>query len=70
MSDTAIDREAMGRLATALTFISGADHPTVKALKVAAESGTETDIRKARAAFLKLRGSERNAALAMIGDMD
>jgi len=61
-----IDREAMGRLANALGFICGADHPTTVALRTAAESGSESDIKKARAAFLKLKHSDRNAALAML----
>ena len=44
MDETTIDREAMGQLANALTFICGADHPTTIALKAAAESGTERDM--------------------------
>ncbi|MDH3703065.1 MAG: hypothetical protein OEU46_17300 [Alphaproteobacteria bacterium] len=46
MADVQIDRDAMGRLAKALTFICGADDPTVAALKAAAESGTDKDIRR------------------------
>jgi hypothetical protein len=68
LDELKIDRAAMGRLAKALTFIVGADHPTTKALKVAAESGTDSDIKKARTAFMKLRTSERNAALTMVKD--
>lgn len=68
MEETAIDRAAMGRLAKALAFICGADHPTTTALKVAAESGSERDIKKARALFLQLKPGDRKAALAMIGD--
>lgn len=66
MDDTKIDREAMGRLAKALAFICGGDHPTTVALKTAAESGNERDIRNARALFLKLKSSDRAAALAML----
>ena len=33
MDEGTIDREAMGRLAKALVFICGADHPTTVALK-------------------------------------
>ncbi len=66
MDDTKIDREAMGRLAKALAFICGGDHPTTVALKSAAESGNERDIRNARALFLKLKSSDRAAALAML----
>ncbi len=68
MDETKIDRAAMGRLAKALSFICGADHPTTIALKVAAESGSDADIKKARALFLKLRPSDRNAALTMLKD--
>lgn len=66
MTDTAIDREAMGRLAKALTFICGANHPTTLALKAAAETGTDRDIKNARALFLKMKPGDRRAALAMI----
>ena len=45
MDESTIDREAMGQLANALTFICGADHPTVAAMKKAVASGTERDIR-------------------------
>ena len=48
MEEVKIDREAMGRLAKALAFICGPDDPTTVALKVAAESGSEKDITKAR----------------------
>jgi len=65
MDESTIDREAMGRLAKALVFICGADHPTTVALKAAAES---RDLKAARAAFLKLKSGERKAALAMLGD--
>jgi hypothetical protein len=67
MDEGTIDREAMGRLAKALVFICGADHPTTVALKAAAESGSARDIKAARAAFLKLKSGERKAALAMLG---
>jgi hypothetical protein len=68
MDETTIDRDAMGRLAKALVFICGADHPTTVALKAAAETGSARDIKTARAAFLKLKQRERRAALAMIQD--
>ncbi|NJO24420.1 MAG: hypothetical protein HC868_17790 [Sphingomonadales bacterium] len=58
----------MGRLAQALTFICGAEHPTTVALRTAAESGTEKDIKAARALFLRLKPNERRSALAMIQD--
>ena len=68
MADVQIDRDAMGRLAKALTFICGADDPTVAALKAAAESGTDKDIKKARTMFLKMKPGDRQAALTMLAD--
>ena len=68
MEETKIDRAAMGRLAKALVFICGADHATTIALKAAAESGSERDIKKARALFLKLKPGDRRAALTMLAD--
>ena len=68
MDETKIDREAMGRLAKALAFICGADHPTTVALKAAAESGGDRDIKNARVLFLRLKQSDRRAALAMLDD--
>jgi hypothetical protein len=67
-SETSIDRTTMGRLSKALAFICGADHPTTLALKSAAEKGTEQDIKKARALFLRLKPGDRKAALNMIED--
>lgn len=63
-----IDRAAMGRLAKALDFICGPTHATTLALKAAAESGTEQDIKKARTLFLRLKPSDRQAALSMLSD--
>ena len=68
MGETAIDRAAMGRLAKALAFICGANHSTTVALKAAAESGSERDIKKARALFLKLKPGDRRAAMTMLDD--
>ncbi len=68
MDETTIDRGAMVRLAKALVFICGPEHPTTVALKLAAESGSERDIKGARALFLKLKQSERRAAFAMLED--
>jgi hypothetical protein len=68
MDETTIDRAAMGRLAKALTFICGPDHPTTVALKIAAESGSDRDIKTARNLFLKLKPGDRRAALAMLGE--
>lgn len=68
MTEPTIDREAMGRLARALTFICGAEHPTTVALRTAAESGSEKDIKAARTLFLRLKPNERKSALAMLQD--
>ena len=68
MEEKAIDHATMGRLAKALVFICGPDHPTTVALKAAAESGSERDIKNARALFLRLKPGDRRAALAMLGD--
>jgi hypothetical protein len=67
MDEMAIDPEAMGRLAKALAFI-GVDHPTTMAHKTAAESGAERDIKNARTLFLRLKPSDRRAALTMLSD--
>jgi hypothetical protein len=68
MDETSIDRDAMGKLAQALSFICGADHPTTVALKTAAESGLDRDIKAARTLFMRLKQSDRRAALTMLQD--
>jgi hypothetical protein len=68
MDEKAIDRAAMGRLATALAFICGADHPTTVALQLASDTGTAKDIKAARTLFLRLKPAERRAALTMVDD--
>ncbi|MDX2258807.1 MAG: hypothetical protein NW205_07815 [Hyphomicrobiaceae bacterium] len=68
MDETKIDAAAMGRLAKALAFICGAENPATVALKRASESGADKDIKAARAAFLKLKSSDRRAAFAMLED--
>ncbi|MCB1522208.1 MAG: hypothetical protein KDJ37_16780 [Hyphomicrobiaceae bacterium] len=68
MDEKTIDRVAMGRLAKALAFICGADHPTTAALAKASETGTDRDIKAARKLFLALKPGDRRAALTMIGD--
>jgi hypothetical protein len=68
VTEPAIDRDAMGRLAKALAFICGAEHPTTVALRTASETGAEKDIKAARALFLRLKPNERRSALAMIQD--
>ncbi len=66
MEEAKIDRAAMGRLAKALDFICGPDHPTTVALKAAAESDSEQDIKKARTLFLSLKLGDRRAAWTML----
>ncbi len=68
MEEVKIDPAAMGRLAKALSFICGPDHPTTVALAAAAESGTEKDIKNARVLFLRLKPGDRRAALTMLAD--
>ena len=68
MEEATIDRAAIERLAKALAFVCGPDHPTTVALRTAAESGSEKDIKSARALFLKLKPGDRRAALTMLGD--
>ncbi len=68
MEETKIDQAAMGRLAKALAFICGPDNLTAVALKAAAESGSEQDIKKARTLFLRLKPGDRRAALNMLAD--
>jgi hypothetical protein len=68
MEETTLDRAAMGRLAKALVFICGPDHPTTVALRAAAESGSERDIKNARTLFLRLKPGDRRAALAMLDE--
>ena len=70
MDETKIDQAAMGRLAKSLAFICGADHPTTLALKLAAESGTAKDVKAARTLFLRLKSTERRAAMTMLADDD
>ena len=68
MEESKFDHAAMGRLAKALAFICGPEHLTTVALKAAAESGSERDIKKARTMFLKLNPGDRRAALTMLAD--
>ncbi len=68
MEKATIDSAAMGRLAKALVFICGPSHPTTVALRAAAESGSERDIKNARALFLRLKPGDRRAALTMLDD--
>lgn len=68
MSETKIDRETIGRLANALAFICKPDDPAVVAMKQAAQTGTDKDIKAAYALFLKVNPSHRAAALNMIAD--
>jgi hypothetical protein len=66
MDEPVFDQAAMGRLAKALIFICGKDHPTTVALQLAADTGSERDIKNARALFVKLKPADRRAALAML----
>lgn len=68
MVEMVMDQQLIGRLAKALAFICGKEHPATLALQTAAETGTEGDIRKARAQFVKLKPGDRQAALSMLAD--
>ena len=68
MDETKIDRTAMGRLAKSLAFIIGATHPATVAMQAAADSGTDKDVKTARAMFLKLKPGHRRAAMDMLSD--
>ena len=60
------DIEAMGRLARALNFVCGPDHPATIAVQKAAASGTAEDIKTARGLFVQLKPGHQRAALAMM----
>jgi hypothetical protein len=62
----AADAETMARLARALDFVCGSDHPVTLAMHKAAQSGAAEDIKKARARFVGLKPGQQRAALAMI----
>lgn len=66
MTDTKIDRETIGKLAKALSFICGPTNPVTLAMKLAAEGGRDQDIKKAHSLFLKMKPGDRAAAMAMI----
>lgn len=68
MDETKIDLKTMARLAKSIAFICGAAHPAAIAMQTAADSGTDKDVKAARAAFLKLKSGDRRAALEMIAD--
>ena len=60
------DVAAMAKLARALSFICGGDHPTTMAMQKAAASGDAEDIKRARALFVQLKPGSQKAAMAMI----
>ncbi len=66
MTELKIDRETMAKLAKSLAFIISPQDPTVLALKTAAETGLDKDIKQARQMFLKLKPGHRAAALEML----
>ena len=68
LEETKIDRETMGRLAKALAFINSPDDPVVVALRASrgVRGSNYRDIKQARTLFLRLRPSDRRAALASL----
>ena len=68
MDETKIDRTAMGCTAKALAFICGPEHATTVALRTAADSKAEQDIKTARTLLLISKPNDRRAALTMLSD--
>ena len=68
MDSAAIDLAAIARLAKAMAFIAGATDPTTLALRKAAETQADADIKKARQMFLALKPGTRAAAFAFLAD--
>lgn len=68
MDETALDQETMGRLVKPAAFILGADHPTTKALRNAAERGFSQDIKQAQIAFNRMKPTDRSTVMDMIED--
>lgn len=66
--ESKMDPALMGRLGQALSFICGAEHPATVALKRAADTGSDKDVKAARVQFLKLKPGDRRAALTMVDD--
>src|SRR5262249_41233693 len=61
----AADSAAIRRLAQALAFVCGPDHPTTLAVQWAAQGGTADDVQGARIMFLQLAAQDQRAALAI-----
>jgi hypothetical protein len=59
------DAAAMRRLAQALAFVCGPDHPATLALQRAAQSGAADDVERARAMFQQLADRDQRVALAI-----
>jgi hypothetical protein len=66
MADIVLDLAAMARLAKVLDFICGPTDPCTVAVKKAAASGNEADVKKARKLFMGLKSTHRIAALGML----
>ncbi|WP_395017905.1 hypothetical protein [Dongia sp.] len=66
MPEPTLDPAMMAKLASALSFICGAEHDCTVALKKAAESGDKADVKRAHTLFKKLKPAERAAALNML----
>ncbi|HYV89361.1 MAG TPA: hypothetical protein VFA91_12360 [Candidatus Polarisedimenticolia bacterium] len=62
----AADKAALTKLAQALNFICGADHPATLAMRKAAADGSAEDVKKARALFTRLKPGSQQAALSMM----
>jgi hypothetical protein len=60
------DMAALAKLAQALNFICGADHPATLAMQKAAAGGNAEDVKKARALFSRLKPGSQQAALNLM----
>jgi len=68
MDETALDQETMGRLVKPVAFILGADHPTTKAMRNAAERGFLQDLKQAQIAFNRMKSTDRDTVMDMLDD--
>lgn len=64
--ETAQPQQPVERMANALSFVCGANHPATIAARKAAEGGGADDALKARKQFEKIKPSLQRAVLAMI----
>ena len=66
MDETALDQDTMGRLVKPIAFILGAEHPTTRAFRNAAERGFSQDLKQAQIAFNRMKSTDRSTVLDML----